>query len=304
MKIAIVGFGSIGARHAEILNRVFGHEVRIVSSRPNSDYARYPAISQMLQDYQPEYVIISNPTYEHYSSLQMLAELNYDGHVLVEKPIFSDIPNSFDFSFQSIRVLYNLRFHPILQELKSVLADEQMISAQVYAGQYLPTWRPRVSIEDNYSSHKSKGGGVIRDLSHELDYSTWLFGKWNHVSAIGGKYSSMKITSDDSFSLLMVTDKCPAVSIQINYLDRISQRKVIINTDKTTILADLVHGTIQMNQVQKSFQTERNFTYVKQYEAIFNDSKDVCSLTEGLEVMRLINAAERSAEQKVWVPND
>ena len=37
-------------------------------------------------------------------------------------------------------------------------------------------WRPKQDYHTSYSAYKNKGGGVLLDLSHELDYATWIFG--------------------------------------------------------------------------------------------------------------------------------
>ena len=34
-------------------------------------------------------------------------------------------------------------------------------------------------IRKSYSASKSKGGGVLLDLSHEIDYINWLFGSFD-----------------------------------------------------------------------------------------------------------------------------
>ena len=47
---------------------------------------------------------------------------------------------------------------------------------RVYAGQCLPTWRPESDYKNTYSAKSEKGGGVLRDLSHEIDLCLSLVG--------------------------------------------------------------------------------------------------------------------------------
>ena len=38
---------------------------------------------------------------------------------------------------------------------------------------------------------------MLRDLSHELDYMTWLFGPCRRVAALGGRFGPLAIDSDE-----------------------------------------------------------------------------------------------------------
>ena len=40
---------------------------------------------------------------------------------------------------------------------------------------YLPNWRKNIPYYLSNSADK-KGGGVLLELSHEIDYLTWIFG--------------------------------------------------------------------------------------------------------------------------------
>lgn len=142
-------------------------------------------------------------------------------------------------------------------------------------------------------------------MSHELDLVLWLFGEWNWVAANGGSYSHLELDSDDVFTLLAQTDRCPIVNVQLNYLDRIAQRKIIINTDQHTFAIDLIKSTINIDGTEERMETTRNTTYLAQHERIVNgEYGQICTFREGIEVMRLIDAAETSANQKVWMKNE
>lgn len=302
MKCTVIGYGSIGSRHYRILGEL-GCTVSVVSKRDIPVDRKFRTIEEALDAENPEYIIISNKTSDHYSALETLINLGYKGTVLVEKPIF-DSYKTLDISqFNACFVAYNLRFHPLLQKLFQVLSSENRIcSFQVQTGQYLPYWRPDTDYRHCYSSKKSEGGGVLRDLSHELDYVNWLMGGWKRLTALGGKFSSLEIDSDDVYIILMKTIRCPAVSIQINYLDRAVHRDILIITDNNTIEVDLINGKFIFNGTLEEIQVDRDYTYREMHRRILiNNYKDICTYQEGLEVVKIIEGAEKAVEQIGWV---
>lgn len=219
MNCLIIGYGSIGTRHANILKEM-EHSVHVVSKRNVNAFPCYSSIKEALQNKNFGYVIISNETYKHYNSFMELNEHGYSGKLLIEKPVFLEPSSISQSDFENVFVAYNLRFHPVIQKLHEFLNGKEIYSIQVYVGQHLPSWRPSINYTKCYSASKAQGGGVLRDLSHELDYINWIAGGWKRVAAIGGKFSDLKIDSDDVFVLLLEMENCPVTSVQMNYLDR------------------------------------------------------------------------------------
>lgn len=305
MNILIIGYGSIGQRHAEVFEEL-ECKVGILSRRgKGEEYPHYLSIEAAMSDIMWDIAVISNRTTEHFPALNELIRLNYTGIVLVEKPIFESTKEVAYSSINNVFVSYNLRFHPCIQRLRRLLQGEKIISAQFYVGQYLPSWRPGQDYRQSYSASKAMGGGVLRDLSHELDLVLWLFGQWNWVTANGGTYSHLELDSDDVFALLLQTERCPIVNVQLNYIDRITQRKIIINTDQHTFALDLIGSTINIDGVEERMETTRNTTYLAQHERMLaGDFGQICTYREGMEVLRLIDAAEISANRKVWMKNE
>ena len=96
--------------------------------------------------------------------------------VLVEKPLFSK-PNKINIKKNKYYVGYNLRFNPIINFLKKKIKSKKIWSVNIFCGSYLPNWRNNIDYRKSSSAKKHLGGGVLLDLSHELDYVQWLFGK-------------------------------------------------------------------------------------------------------------------------------
>lgn len=301
MKALVVGYGSIGSRHARLLTEL-GCDTAVLSARRVDFPLVFSDIAQALSDHRPDYVVLANPTGLHHVMLARLAEAGYSGRVLVEKPLFDLLRPVPDNDFRGLSVAYNLRFHPLLQGLNALLVGEKILSVQAYVGQYLPDWRPGGDYRESYSAKAGEGGGALRDLSHELDYLGWLCGPWSAVTALGGHFSDLEIDSDDLFALLMRTERCPAVSVQVSYLDRVVKRRVTINTGRLAVEADLVAGVLTVNGVSESFVVERDHTYLEMHRAALSGRDDtLCTLEEGCATLQLIEAAEQASRQLEWV---
>lgn len=302
MKTLVVGYGSIGQRHARVLEEL-GCEVAVVSRRPIEYPRRYDGLDSALSGWRPEYVIIASRTNEHFDDLGTLIAAGFAGRVLVEKPLFDVVRQLPSHRFSHLAVAYNMRFHPLILRLRDFLGrQEHLIAAHLYVGQYLPQWRPLADYRSSYSASRSLGGGVLRDLSHEIDYALWLFGSWQQLTALGGKFSTLEIDSDDVFSLLWSTSRCPAVSVNLNYLDRSVRREILVHTDNHSVRVDLIRGNLEIDGKQEDIQLERDHTYQAEHIAmIAGDLSIPCSLDEGMEVVATITAAERAARERTWV---
>ncbi|SEH53669.1 Predicted dehydrogenase [Magnetospirillum fulvum] len=275
----------------------------MVSRRPHVEMRCFLTLHQALEATQPDYVVIATETAAHIDSLLNLVEAQYDGRVLIEKPLdvfHRKLPEN---RFRLAAVAYNLRFHPLLAALKNALRGQNVISAQIYCGQYLPDWRPGTDYRHSYSSQTALGGGVLRDLSHELDYLLWLFGACERVAAIGGKNGPLDIRSDDSWGMLMSLANCPIATVQINYLDRPGRREIVVNTAEHTYAADLSQGKLVTDGVPTNIACERDETYRLQHRAMLSDDAQpsLCTLEQGEAVMKLISAVEQAAATGQWV---
>lgn len=304
MKVLIVGYGSIGQRHAKIL-RSLSCDIAIVSTRTVHLDDCYYDLADALFHHKPEYVVIATRTGEHFKTINTLVDQGYKGRVLVEKPLFDIVLEMPSNEFYFSAVAYNLRFHPIILKLKNLLKENQndkLITVTMYVGSYLPNWRSSTDYRISYSAIKNQGGGVLRDLSHELDIAFWLFGPWTHLSALGGHFSNLEIDSDDAFTVIMKTVKCPVVTIHMNYLDRTPKREIIINTEKTTIKVDLIANKLDINGASETVEFDLNETYIAEHNAMISGSKEhLCSIEDAIDTVLTIQAAENAAINHSWI---
>jgi predicted dehydrogenase len=300
MKCLVIGYGSIGRRHAEVL-REMGCSVAAVTKRADADIPAYAELAEALDRHAPEYVVIANDTGLHGETLARLAGCGYAGITLVEKPMLADANEPLECPAGPVYIGYTLRFHPVLGGLFERLKGQSLWSLSAYVGQFLPDWRPQRDYRSSYSARRMDGG-VVRDLSHELDYAQWLAGRWLSTVASGGHLSALEIESEDAVTVLARTERCELVTIHMNYLDRIASRWVLANGCFGTIRADLVRGTLDVNGAETRFALDRNQMIRAQHAATMagNDARS-CGVPEGMSTVRWVEAIHRSIEQRRWV---
>ena len=299
MKVLLIGYGSIGKRHFEVLhtlNTVTSIDVVTKHDLENIDcYLNMKDIDN-LDIY--DYFIIASETVKHYNQLEYICSKVKHKNILVEKPLYDKQYAKIETS-NHVYVAYNLRFHSVLVKLAKLLAYEDVYYANVICGQYLPTWRPEQDYKESYSADIDQGGGVLRDLSHELDYIVWLFGHFNTLEAINTKISDLEINSDDMFTAIGITDRNIVINVSVDYISKTPIRRLLIHTKTKTIEADMITSTIVIshkdlqNKIFKLESIDRNFTYTKMHEAILTrEEEDLCSFEEGSKIVDLIENIE------------
>lgn len=301
MTSLVIGYGSIGQRHARLLES-FGERTAVVSRRSSVHDRCYADMAEALRAEQPDYAIVADETSRHGETLRRLAASGFTGRVLVEKPLLAAPATLSAHRFAALRVAYNLRFHPVLRALRMALTGTRVLAVHAYVGRHLSLWRPDRDYGETYSAKPDHGGGVLRDLSHELDFLLWIFGGCQRVAALGGRLSTLRIGSDDCWAILMATERCPAVTLQLNYLDRPGRRDIVAVTDDGALRADLVANTLDRNGAVERFDVERDDSYIAMHRAMLDGREaELCSEAAGTAVVGLIDAIERAGRDAAWV---
>ena len=293
----VVGLGSIGQRHARVLQEL-GSRVATVSRRGGGDYI---SIASAIASSAPDYAVVATETAGHAASLRELADAGFRGNVLVEKPLFAHVAPNADYPFAQLFVGYNLRFHPVMTAFAERLRGQQAITVSAYVGQDIRDWRPGRDHRTTASATAESGGGVLRDLSHELDYLLWLFGPWHRVAALGGSSGARQLEVDDHIDLLLEMQRSRAVHVHMDYLDRPGLRNIRVNLTEETIEADISGGRLTVNGKTTDYPGKRDQSYRDMHLAAIEGSSPICSLSEGLAVMDLIEASERALHSQAWI---
>jgi predicted dehydrogenase len=322
MNILLIGRGSIGDKHLATLRSLqkkLGLSIEVWEPATHGR-AYLQELTRILLDKNIQAAIICNPTSLHAQTT--LACLRAGAHVFVEKPlgmsfdagIFAQIERAAKQKKLTLMVGYDMRFNPWILKIKERMTARalgRVWGARVMAGQYLPDWRPGVDYRETYSAKKSLGGGVLLDLSHELDYLLWLMpSKARRVTARKIHTGLLQIDTEDVASLIIDFADGAVAQVQLDYLTVPYRRSLELYGEKGTLLWDDNSHTLRLyTKKDGKWRTisvaEKEATakgiYTSELEHFFDCIKNKRiprnSLTSSLEVMRLLSKANESAKR-------
>lgn len=317
MKVGLVGFGSIGKRHARNLLASGCTDItlfRRVGRGNELGLRESSSFDEMMKgDY--DFVVVSNPTACHFEVLSMLLPRNIN--VIVEKPIAYKEGEAAEIarllkSYSGVgMVAYNTRFHPCVLMAKDLVdAGEtgRVLSSRFYIGQYLPDWHPESDYRRSGSALKSKGGGVTLDLVHEVDLACCFLGEPDGgIMSLTGRISDLEIETEDCTEILYRSRTGAFVSIHMDYLCRGYRRCFELMGERGTLYCDLFENRVKLigdrNAVliEKEFpEFERNDMYMSMMgyymESIASKKSAVPSLYDGLSSLSIALDARRSLD--------
>lgn len=294
IRALVVGLGSIGVTHARVLEGL-GATVEAVSRRESAaGTTTHASIEAALAGGGFDYCVVASATSDHAADVEALAAAGFGGSLLVEKPLAGrsgEFPA--ETPFERVGVGYNLRFHPAVSWLRRRLEGESPLVVDLAAQSFLPDWRPGRDHRETASGSRARGGGVLRDLSHEIDLMLWLFGEPRGAMALGGNLGELGVDAETAVCALLELERAPVVTLRLGYLDRLPERRVRVTTASDTLDADLLSGECRSSTVGERCPIDWTQTYADLHLAMLGpDPTAVCTLDEGLRVVACIEQLE------------
>ena len=335
MKVLFVGLGGIGQRHLRLLKEIKGQKLDAHAYRHrnlqfllsknleiSSDtglidefgLSVHETLDRALNE-KPDVVFITNPTSEHFETA--IASLNAGVPIFVEKPITTNVSEARTLvnlaGSRSLKgmVGYQLRFHPLIQRLFSIVKDGQLgdvVSARFQVGEYLPNWHRYEDYRQMYAARRDLGGGVVRTQIHEIDLMYAMFGKPSTAYSVGGKLSNLERDVEDVvFSLFQfgLNGKNVPMSLSQDYIQRPSRRSIEVVGLMGRVELDLINnqllhysenGGLVFEEKIENF--DRDLMFLGQINALLEYLHDgnppPVSLADGLASLEIADACLRS----------
>ncbi len=320
--ILIVGLGSIGLRHLRIAREIFP-ESRIAILRhqetkeiPKDANKVFHTLSDVIQ-FKPQIAIICTPASIH---IEISIALVREGvHVLIEKPISNEKKGLEELNNEAVKnncvlmVGYNLRFLPSLNKFKNLIDNDfigDFYSVRSEAGQYLPSWRDK-DYRKTVSAKKSLGGGVLLELSHELDYLRWIFGDIEFVQAQLSRQSTLDIDVEDTVHTILTFKKNYKNinligSLSLDFIRHDKVRICHVIGDKGSLRWNGLTGDIDLFELNSTgwkniYKDKVNLdqSYKEEWlhfiECINKKEYSKISFQDGIEVLNIIDSIKKAS---------
>jgi predicted dehydrogenase len=333
VKILIAGLGSIGRRHFRNLIALGEKDLVLYrtgkATLPDDELAGFPIetdFDEALKKHRPQAVIVANPTSLHLKIAIPAAEAGCA--ILLEKPIAADLACVDDLRQAAVKngnrilVGFQFRYHPTLQKARELIETDtlgKILTVHAHWGEYLPNWHPWEDYRQSYAARNDLGGGVIRTLTHPLDYLRYLLGEVESLWAFKGHISSLELSEVEDVAEIGLRFACQAIGgLHVNYFQRPPVHRLEIVGMAGTLRWDNGDGMLIHYQVPDAFggihlhpqsvvEThypvrdgfERNHLFIAQthhfLKVASGEAVPVCTLEDGIRALELALAARESS---------
>lgn len=327
-KVLVLGAGSIGLRHLRVVRHLWPQAACAVwvhsPERPptGDQLAGVSVLSTWseIEAFAPNFAVVCTPAPTHAQWAARLVGLGCN--VLVEKPLDSDLGRAAELQGveagqgRCVRVGYNLRHSPLLGRLRQLVQTQalgRVLSVRCEVGQDLRTWRAGRDYRESVSARAALGGGVLNELSHEIDYLHWLFGVPLWVQAHLGHHSALEVDVEDQALLWLAypsaSGPMPLVaSVALDFFRQDPTRTCTVVCERGTYRLDLMSKLLQQRLSGQdrwadlmTASSDADASYVAQWQAFDaatqGEPSDCCTLEEAVGVMQTIALGRLSNEQ-------
>lgn len=327
MKVLVVGCGSMGLRHIAHLRQLGIPGVEAADPDPVArgrvrerfGIVAYEDADAALRA-QPDVVLVCTPARQHVA--MALKALDAGAHVFIEKPLSVSLEGvdaltaKAGRSGRALQVGYNLRYHPAFRRMKELVeagAVGKVLTAHAEFGLYLERWWPGRDYRASYMASAGLSGGLIFDVSHEIDALAWFLGDVQEVAAYGGKLSALEIRGVDCVKAVLRTASGAIASLHMDCLQPAYTRSFSLVGEGTALRWDCPRGRADKSVGRlalfdtKSDRYQRvgvdgrpDETYLEELRDFLRCVEDgkppLVGLREGIAALRVAMAIQRSLE--------
>lgn len=201
---------------------------------------------------------------------------------------------------QKIYVGYVFRHNKLLIKLKKLMQKKtngKLISSEVVSKSYLPDWRKHIDYKKSVSALKSKGGGVLLELSHEIDILYFLFDDFKIVKSNIYNSKTLGIDVEERVDIVAKLKNNSPVNLILNFNSQITKRNIIINFEYISYDLDLINNTIfeiKKNQLKKYFmKNQLKNMFANQINYFLNEKYFIGSFDDSVNVLKKVEILKK-----------
>ena len=329
MKVALIGLGMVSSTYADALPKIAGLELKGVHARSAESRLRYlskhpgpidfASIKEIADDDEIDFAIITTPPNARREIVDILA--NAGKHILMEKPVERTYSAALELceicesKEVKLGIVLQHRARPSAQQMRKLM-DTSALGPLVMVEVNVPWWREQSYYDEpGRGTYERDGGGVlISQAIHTLDLMLSLTGPVRDVTAMMATTSFHQMEAED-FATAGLTFENGAVGTLFATTAAFPGRAEGIRLQFAKASVELESNSLSVNYHNgktetfgalaatgsgadpMAFSSDWHRAIIEDFvQAISEDRSPLVSGREALEVHRLIEALERSAE--------
>jgi len=316
-RILVVGTGSIGQRHAQLLAERPDVELWLCDIHPpclEEALQKAPA-SRTFSDYQealaagPEAVYVC--TQHELHRPMAIAAFEAGCHVFCEKPLAETVADAEAIvaaatkANRQLQVGYTTRFHPFTDRLRKIIEAGELgtlVGGRALVGTYFTLMASR------QRWNKSSKNGLILDYTHQPDWLSLFFGPVQRVSAAVTTLGDLELVqSPNVISMILHYTSGALVNIHLDYVQYPNHATFELYGDRNSVIFNLETGELRLyghgdERVHVEYLAiPRNEVFRDQMAnfigVLEGRNQPACTGEDGVNVLRIVEAALTSAEE-------
>ena len=303
--ILIIGYGSISRKHLKILLKIKKYEIYIISKHLKSCIGATIISEDQAKQKKFDFCFILTPATNRLKYLKIFK--NNSKKFFLEKPIsnnYNSTKKYFSILDKKIKkklyVGYVFNHHSLINYLikKINKIDKKNIkSIQIISKSNIKDWRKNITYYKSVSANQKFGGGVVNELSHELNFLVTLLKYQNIKKKYCNLHRSKNLMLDveDRADLFFKYKNLFPINVTLDFNCIKKERRIIIETVAQTFDLNLNENSLYIykgrsyrkiklkNEFEKMF--DRQLTYFLKQK--FN-SKDLINALDTVKIIHEI----------------
>jgi len=312
INVIVFGYGNIAKKHIKNLTKIsskfnFFVIVKNIKKYQNTNNIK---IFDTLRDIDLnifKYVLICSPANTHLKYFKYFSDKKIK--IFIEKPLDTNISlverylKKIDKIKADINIGYVFRKNFLAKKVSQIIRKKNfgnVKSVKIKASSYLPNWRKNKDYKNTVSAKKNLGGGVLLELSHEIDYLFWFFGEPHLLKSKLIYDKSLKIEVETGAQLELTHKKGFKIIIELDFHSKNKNiRFCKIIGKKNNLLWDIkkkmvILKNLKTQKIKKYFDTgDMYFNQMHHFiNKRFNSHYSKKSLKNSLKILKFIRQAK------------
>ena len=311
--LLIIGYGNIVKKHVKEIKKIIPKVKFFIITKNQRKYKKIGNLFFLtnlskINQKKIDYVMICSTTNTHLDYYKKLNKINKP--IFIEKPFTHKLEN-LKKVFKNKRnanskllIGYVFRNSEHFKKINHIL-DKKILGkikyVEIRASSFLPDWRKNKNYKKTVSAQKKLGGGVLLELSHEIDYMISFFGVPNKIIARSVSKKNLQIDVETGVKSIFVY-KNFVIDFQIDFHSKNKNfRYCKIIGSKKTLQWDIKNQIIYLKSINKvnKLKASKNM-YNEQMKAFLskkiNNAK--LELKSSMRILNIIDQIKKSSKSK------